>query len=154
MANPESSLQALLDERDIRDLVARYSDAVSRSDEAAWAATWTDDGVWDVGIAQASGREAVVETWRKLMGGFRFVTQLPQHGRVEIDGDAATGRWHYLEIGWPPEGAGTLTIGHYVDDYRRGADGWRFARRVFRVMYMGPADLSGKVFGHPEAPLD
>jgi ketosteroid isomerase-like protein len=153
MSIDDPVLQELGDEREIRNLVARYSDAVSRHDEASWAATWTEDAVWDVGIAKASGREACVKTWNQLMGQFRFVTQLPQYGTVELAGDQATGTWHYLEIGWPAEGPGMLTIGHYRDRYTRSAEGWRFAERVFRIMYMGPADLSAAPIGHPDAPL-
>ncbi len=150
MSIDEKAIQDLIDERDIRKLVARYSDAVTRNDADAWIATWTDDGVWDVGIAKAAGRDAVLTTWQKLMGHFRFVTQLPQSGVIEIDGDVAAGTWHYLEIGWPSEGPGTLTIGHYVDGYARTAEGWRFSERIFRILYMGPGDLSGSPVGSPK----
>jgi ketosteroid isomerase-like protein len=150
----ETALQQMLDERAIRRLVARYSDAVSRRDEADWAATWSDEAVWDVGIAKATGREAIVETWKRLMGSFRFVSQLPQSGLVEVTGDEATGVWHFLELGWPAEGPGTVTLGHYRDVYERSPTGaWRFRSRVFRIVYMGPGDLSGHVLGHPDAPL-
>lgn len=147
------ALRLLSDERAIRRLVARYSDAVSRRDEATWASTWTEDATWDVGMMKAEGREAVVETWRQLMGQFRFVTQLPQSGILDVDGDRATGTWHFIEIGWPAEGAGTLTLGHYRDVYRREGGDWLFETRTFRIVYMGSGDLSGHLIGHPDAPL-
>ena len=147
MSIDAKAVQDLIDEREIRDLVARYSDAVTRNDAESWAATWAEDARWDVGIAKAAGRDAIVATWKQLMGHFRFVAQLPQTGVIELDGDRATGSWHYLEIGWPAEGPGSLTIGHYVDGYVRSTQGWRFETRVFRILYMGPADLSGSPVG-------
>lgn len=138
------ALRDLIDERAIRRLVARYSDAVASRDEATWSATWTDDAVWDMGLAKAEGRAEVVRTWKRLMGGFRLVSQLPQYGSVEVDGDRASGRWQIVELGWPASGPGSLLLGRYDDVYRRTAEGWRFQRRVLRVLYLGPPDLSGE----------
>ena len=139
------------DEAEIRRLVAVYADAVGSRDEATWAATWTEDGVWDLGgLARAEGRDTVVETWKRLMGAFRFVTQQPQYGVLEIAGDTATGVWHINEYGWPRSGPGSLTLGLYRDAYRREAGRWRFAERRFAVLYSGAPDLSGEPGGYPE----
>ncbi len=153
MSNEAAQIQALKDELAIRNLVARYSDAVGRRNEDAWAATWTEDGVWNVGFVKASGRANVVKAWSGLMDHFRFVTQMPQSGFVEIDGDEARGTWHMMELGWPGQGDPTCTFGIYEDRYRRTDQGWRFATRDFHILYMGAADLRGRLFGHPSAPL-
>ena len=153
MSHEAAQIQALPDELAIRNLVARYSDAVGRRDEQAWAATWTDDGVWNVGFVKASGRSDVVKTWSTLMEHFRFVTQMPQSGAIQLEGDEADGTWHVMELGWPGQGDPTCTFGIYEDRYRRTGDGWCFAQRNFHVLYMGAADLKGQLFGHPSAPL-
>jgi hypothetical protein len=65
--------------------------------------------------------------------------------------DTATGRWYVTEWGVTGDGPGMLTLGVYHDDYVRepAADAsaeatcWRFARRKFAPLYMGPPDLSG-----------
>jgi ketosteroid isomerase-like protein len=132
------------DELAIRNLVARYADAVARRDEAAWSATWTDDGEWHVMGQSNKGREAVVKTWNQLMGGLEFVIQLASTGLVELDGDRATGRWYITEHGRFPGGAALLNLGVYHDEYRYTEQGWRFARRRFDPLYMGPPDLSAE----------
>ncbi len=147
MSNAEPGIQELRDELAIHELVARYSDAVRRRDEKAWADTWTEDGVWNVGPTHAKGRESVVKTWSGLMDLFRFVIQMPQSGIVELDGDNARGTWQVMELGWPREGDASCTLGVYDDRYCRTDAGWRFAERTFRFVYMGPPDLSGSLIG-------
>jgi len=153
MSSDESGIRVLQDELAIRDLVARYSDAVGRRDEQAWADTWASDAVWSVGPTRASGREAIVKTWSGLMALFRFVTQMPQSGFIEFEGENARGTWHVLELGWPQAGEATCTLGVYDDRYCLTPEGWRFAERTFHIVYMGPPDLSGLLIGHPSAPL-
>ena len=145
--------QELRDELEIRNLVARYSDAVGRRDEKTWGATWATDGVWKVGPITATGRGEIVATWTRLMDTFRFVTQHPTSGVVEISGGDATGRWQVLELGWPASGDPTSTIGVYEDRYHRTDEGWRFASRAFHIVYMGAPDLTGHLLGDPSAPV-
>lgn len=153
MSADEIDLQVVRDELAIRALVARYCDAVARRDEAAWTATWTDDGIWNVGPHHPKGHADLVKTWSGLMDLFRFVIQMPHAAVIEIDGGHATGTWQVTELGWPVQGPASCTLGIYKDRYRRVADGWRFASRDFHFMYMGPPDLSGGLIGHPDAPL-
>ena len=138
------------DELAIRSLVTRYSDAVARRDEADWAATWAADGEWRVLGRSVQGREEVTALWSKLMGGLSFVLQLPNAGLIELDGDRAKGRWYITEHGKLEDGTALLTLGVYHDEYTRGADGWRFRRRRFDVLHMGPPDLTGQIVPFPE----
>ena len=60
-----------------------------------------------------------------------------------VDGaDEATGRCYYtvLQGGEPGAPIAPILAGQYVDRYRRGPDGWRFADREFHVALTG--DLS------------
>ena len=153
MSEEKAGIQELRDELAIRDLVARYSEAVDRRDEKASAETWAEDGIWNVGPSHATGREAVVKTWSGLMELFRFVTQMPQSGFIELDGNHARGTWQVMELGGPHQGDPSCTLGVYDDRYRRTDAGWRFAERSFHFVYMGPPDLSGRLIGHPSSPL-
>ena len=132
---------ALADELEIRSLVARYADAVNTRDEAAWAATWAADGVWELMGRAFEGRDAVVATWRGAMSTFEFVFQQVHSGFVELDGDAATGRWAMTELGRTAAGEPTLLLARYADEYVRGSEGWRFARRALSVVYHGAPTL-------------
>ncbi len=132
------------DERAIRNLVARYCHAIAERDDAAWGATWAEDGEWLVLGARVRGREAVLAHYRKLVAPVRWVVQFAHDGIVEVKGDLATGRWQILEFLQWQDGRGGQNVGRYRDQYVRGADGeWRFAQRRLRVTYVGAPDLSG-----------
>ena len=65
--SPAQTTNSLTDENQIRDLVARYADAVTRRDEKAWAETWTEDGEWQVMGRTASGRRRGASAWNITM---------------------------------------------------------------------------------------
>jgi hypothetical protein len=136
------------DELEIRNLVARYSDAVNRRDSGDWGATWAKQGEWHLMGNATQGRETIVAHWENLMTNFPFVMQLVHSGAVEVQGDTGTGRWYLTEINRTDNGAGSA-IGVYHDRYLREDGVWTFARRRFDVLYMGPPDLSGQLLPFP-----
>jgi len=133
----------IADELEIRNLVARYADAVSRRDHERWAATWAKQGSWSLMGMTAQGREDVAALFAKLTSGFAFVVQHVPSGYVEFDGEAASGKWQISEHG-QLGGNPLLTLGLYEDDYVREDGAWLFASRRFQPVYSGPPDLSGK----------
>jgi hypothetical protein len=129
------------DELAVRNLVARYSDAVCRRDPAAWASTWAADCTWDLGGGRVvRGRQAALELWTSALGKYPWVAQLAPTGTVEITGGTGRGSWWVLELNHLQDGAGTLHLGHYDDEYRRTDEGWQFAFRRFTMVYRGPLD--------------
>ena len=134
----------------IRNLVARYSDAVARRNEADWGATWAPDGEWHIMGKARRGREDVVKFWLQLMETVPFVVQVPSFGTVSIDGDRATGRFYVTEYGKTVDERQTLTLGVYHDQYKTVDGEWMFARRRFDVLYMGPPDLTGMIIPFPD----
>jgi uncharacterized protein (TIGR02246 family) len=131
------------DERAIRRLVARYCHAIAERDDAAWAATWAEDGEWLVLGAAIRSRVAILEHYRKLVSRARWVVQLATDGIVDVDGDTAQGRWQVLEFLQWSNSTGGQNVARYRDRYVRGADGeWRFARRQLLVTYIGGPDLT------------
>lgn len=133
----------IADELEIRNLVARYADAVSRRDTDLWAATWADGGAWNVMGMSAEGREDVAALFSKLVGGFAFVVQHAASGYVEFQDEGASGKWQITEYG-QLGGTPLLTVGLYDDTYVREGGAWLFAERSFQPIYSGPPDLSGK----------
>ena len=87
-------MSASTDELAIRQLAARYIDAVNRRDEGDWSATWSRDASWNLMGMQVSGREAIVAMWKGAMGTFRWVVMMLGSGTIELDGDTASGRWY------------------------------------------------------------
>lgn len=156
-------------ERSIRDLVARYSDAVNRRDEPAWRATWATSSEWHLLGATKTGRDDIVAHWLDLMATLPFVLQFPVFGLVDFPDapdapdephdvrstasiTSATGRWYVQEVSQRPERAG-LSFGVYHDHYVVEDGRWRFARRRFDSLYRGLPDLSGPVFSFPSDAL-
>ncbi len=141
------------DDMAIRDLVYRYADAVCRRDEAAWADTWADDGLWCLpGAPAARGKEAIVALWVGAMAGFPFVAQIVNYGTLQIDGDRASGRWYLTEDIKFADGGGMHNISTYQDKYVKTADGWKFSERHYAILYNdeGKGDMSGTSNPYPE----
>ncbi len=136
MSNPE-------DELALRDLQARYIDAVNRYNETDWAATWSDSASWNLLGMEVEGKAAIVQLWQGAMGSFDFALMMLNSGTVQVDGDTATGRWYVTEHIKPKEGEPNITLGVYDDRYVKENGQWLFAHRHYNVMYQGAADYSG-----------
>lgn len=136
------------DRRAIDDLTHAYADAVCRNDHEAWIATWTDDGVWNIGRGEVVGRPAIAEAFATAMDLFDSVLQLAGSGTATVDGDSGTGRRYMQEVARTASGRTILYHGYYDDTYARTDTGWRFAERRLIWLYQGPPDVSG-TFGPP-----
>jgi ketosteroid isomerase-like protein len=139
MGDPTSV--ATEDELAIRNLLARYGDAVCRRDASAWIATWAPDCTWDLGRGRVTrGREATLALWRESIAKYPWVAQLPASGVVELIDGQVRGTWYVLELNRLPDGSGVMHLGHYRDSYVRTEDGWRFGTRRFHLVYRGGMD--------------
>ena len=110
---------------------------------------WAEDGEWEVLGQTSRGREAVTSRLRELVGGLEFVVQIASGGIVEVRGDRATGYWQITEHGRFVGGNPLLTLGVYRDHYVRVEGEWRFSRRGFHGIYVGPPDMSAKATPPP-----
>lgn len=139
--------EELAEQHAIRDLVARYNDAVHRYDEQAWAATWAEDAVWEVGGRRIEGRDNVVEAWLAAMARYDFVALLMHSGHVDIDGDHASGRWYLTEYVHAPDGGFTHMISCYHDTYVKRGGEWQIQSRVYDIAYAGNPPMEGSLKG-------
>lgn len=131
------------DEIDLRNLMARYIDAVNRRDGEAWAATWAEDASWDLLGTEVVGRANIVGLWQQMMGGFEFALMMPSSCLLEIDGDQASGHWYLQEYTRDLEGNSGTVLSRYLDTYSRIDGQWLYQSRRYSFIYHGPADLSG-----------
>ena len=138
------------DEAAVRELVARYADAVNRRSAEDWSGTWATDAEWNLAGQAVVGRDEIVSLWSQLMSGFSWLVQLVYTGTVNVDGDRATARWYLSELSLRKDGSRGLVIGVYHDECRRSDGEWRFAKRRFDVLYTGPPDLSGQALPFPK----
>ena len=114
------------DELALRELVARYADAVCRRDAAAWGATWAADGEWQIMGQTVQGRDEIVALWERLMGGIPQVIQIPHEGLIEIEGDRASLRWYVTEQGKLADGSALVMSGVYLDECVKEDEVWLF----------------------------
>lgn len=128
----------------IQDLVSRYCDALVRDDEAAWAATWAEDAVWDLAGLVVEGREQVVNLWRQATLPFSCIVQLASNPiiRVHDDGTTAHGRWTIIEHLAASDGSSPMqSVGIYDDHYKVVGGEWLFAKRRFQLLLTGAHGL-------------
>jgi hypothetical protein len=132
------------DRAQIEDLQARYMFALDGGDIDTYIATFTQDGVLDIGDGEVRGREAI----HKLIGGMGNRNEAPADkkspklrpatGRhnitniiLKIDGDKATGRAYWFHYGNNnPKRTATLdSYGHYEDEMVKLNGNWLFSKR-------------------------
>lgn len=133
----------LEDEMALRNLMARYVDAVHRSDATAWGATWADDARWNLMGTDVNGRANIVALWQQIMTGFEFALMLPSSCLFSIDGDTASGHWYLQEHTRDKDGNGSSIVSRYLDSYSRRNGQWLYQSRHCSFIYHGTPDLSG-----------
>jgi uncharacterized protein (TIGR02246 family) len=119
----------------LRQLIARYCDAVWRKDASAFGSCWTTDASWVLGKS-IDGREAIQAAFGKLLGGYTYLVQTAPNAVFEIDETAGvgTGRVTIQEtFESKKDGPGTLT-GVYHDRYQRVGATWLFAERRIEII--------------------
>jgi ketosteroid isomerase-like protein len=140
-----TDLQAVADRVEIDALRAEFTDAAMMRDRPRMAALFTIDGVLRMPNVpvEFTGRDEIREGGEKLQAQWDFFVQTTHPGSVELDGDVATGRAYMHEVVRLLDGRQGQNFAVYHDRYRRTADGWRFAERVYEVRYLDPTPLAG-----------
>lgn len=137
-------------EGEIRQLHARFVDAVWRKDAAAFAALFTRDGEWKIAGLHIRGQDEIEATFARLLGACERVTMIVGTPLLEVDGDKASARVPATEFAKMMDGSSAMTLGIYYDRYVREAGSWRFGWRHFALQYRGPADLSAAFVDCPD----
>jgi uncharacterized protein (TIGR02246 family) len=147
-----TKIDSSADQLEIRNLTARFTDAVNRRDADALAALFTEDGEWHVpGVPVAQGREAISGRLAGLLTNFERLIQLTHSGHVDVTDDRATSVWYVTETAKDAAENSFEFTGVYTDSLVRSTDGWRFQLRSFDFLYRAKASLDGKWYPHPRA---
>ena len=126
----------------IEDLQARYMFALDFKDVDKYLATFTEDGVLDIGTGEIKGHEAI----RKIISGMPSGQAAPEEdpklqsatGRhnitnivIKVDGDKASGvaYWFHYGNNNPKRTATFDSYGHYVDEMAKVNGKWLFTKR-------------------------
>ncbi len=139
------------DEHRIRDLVARFDDAVNRRDVPEFEALWAEDARWEIGAPMAmkvEGREAIVAMWARMIEDVEWLFRGSFVGVLEIDGDTAKGRWPCIETGTFRKTPNAPARGYdnrafYQDHYIRIDGRWLFKSRSYVYLWLSNDSLPG-----------
>ncbi|MGY0021911.1 LUD domain-containing protein [Streptomyces sp. cg35] len=137
--------QAVADRVEIEALRGEFTDAAMMRDRPRLASLFTPDGVLrmpDIPVEQI-GREEIRAGGERLQSQWDFFVQTTHPGSIVLDGDTATGRAYIHELARTLDGRQGLNYAVYHDRYRRTAEGWRFAERVYEVRYLDTSPLAG-----------
>jgi len=140
-------LQALSDRIAIRDVIDRYSDAVTRRDWPTVGATFHDDAVWSVGGSfnlEYRSRENIESGLRAGVSALEFLVQMTHSVVIELDGRRATARTLVNEMGRnAAQKTGLFLLGFYEDVLSQREGRWAFDARRFEPIYVDTAWLGG-----------
>jgi hypothetical protein len=134
----------------IRQLHARYIDAVWRQDVDAFANCFAEYGEWKIAGLHMRGRAEIAGTIARLLGACERVLMTLGLPVLEVGRGTATGRIQCLEFAKLRDGSSAMTIGIYYDRYVEEGGHWRFQWRHWALHYRGPTDLSAQFIEGPD----
>jgi ketosteroid isomerase-like protein len=140
----------LVAESAIRQLHARYTDAVWRKDYDAFGDCFTEDAEWRISGMVLRGRVEIVDTIEQLMSRFRRVLVTLRTPILEVGNGRASGRTYLTEQSVSSDGRAYGPIGIYYEHFVDQGDRWRFSWRLFQTHYTGSPDMSGTLFDNPD----
>lgn len=139
----EEQVQWLVDRARISDLLVEFARALDERDWDAYAATYVEDGILEIGDAvRMEGRDTIraATASERGVGGYAGTWHGSSNHAIDVDGDTATTR-SYLH-GVHLLGGSTFHhadgAGWYDCTLRRTEAGWRFTRvRIHEVWHAG-----------------
>lgn len=137
-------------ESGIRQLHARFVDAVWRKDAEAFAGCFTEDGEWKIAAMQMRGRSEIQSTFSQLLSTSERALMIPGIPLLEVGQGTAIGRIHFTELAKLTDGSSAMRIAVYYDRYLEQDGQWLFQWRHLGLHYAGPTDLSAALVECPD----
>ena len=137
-------------EAGVRQLHARYADAVWRKDYAAFADCFAENAEWRIAGVVLRGRAPIQAALEAMMGDFERVLISFRNPVLEVGQGVAAGRTYVTEDRAFRNAPPSSTIGLYYERFVDQGDRWRFSWRLFQLHYVGPPDMSGRFFDQPD----
>ena len=147
----EITTEFLTAETAVRQLHARYADAVWRKDYAAFGNCFASDCQWITSSMVMKGRSGIVETVRGLQTKLKSILLTIRTPIVELEKDGSvSSRTYFSEQGFLTDGGGYLAIATYFERFTHEEGRLRFKWRLSQAHYSGPPDLTGSVKDNPD----
>jgi len=138
----------------IRELIARFADAVTRKDPDTFGTLWAKNGEWIIGEPMSLsvvGVDKIQATFSLIVCKWEFFAQFASSTLIEIRGKHAKARSTCQEFGINSRTGETYhNVALYFDDLILTREGWRFLKREYRYLWLDDRPLSGKTFAVPE----
>lgn len=135
----------------IRQLHARYVDAVWRKDIESFADCFTEDCEWRIAGMVLTGRDTIKESMAQFFTGFRRILLTMRTPSLSLDGPGlASARTYFTENSVMADGTPLAAIGSYYERFVDEGDRWRFSWRVFRTEYAASPDFTGPFYDNPD----
>ncbi len=140
-----TSLEQLLDEAEIKQLILTFGESLDRRDWEAYANTFTEDGVFEIMGQRRTGRAAIAAGPARDLTVFARTQHFSSNHRVQLAGDTATASHylyavHVLDAERPDEHADVG--GQYRCQCVRTAEGWRFRSVELEIWWTGGSKFS------------
>jgi ketosteroid isomerase-like protein len=118
---------------EIVNLSHAYNQAVDRHDPKSWTDTFTEDGELSSPFGNPQGTDALHEWISGVTASLSGTRHCSVNEVVAGNGNTATMSSYYFVVGTTDAPPTIGATGAYDDELKRGADGWRFRRRVHTV---------------------
>lgn len=134
----------------IRQLHARYIDAVWRRDADAFVDCFAEQAEWKIAGRHLRGRGEIRAAFEAFMQPSERVLMSLGTPVLEVGAGVAVGRTPATELIKRRDGGVARTVGVYHERFVETGDGWRFAWRHWSYHYYGPPDFSADFFDSPD----
>lgn len=126
----------------IRELKHEYCYRLDDRDWEGVVELFTADATLDYGgLGTYEDRDGVREFAEGFVAEHLDATAHAVHnGVVDVDGDAASGRWYVTSLITLADGTSGFRMGEYEERYRREDDGWRIESLRLRFAYSADYD--------------
>lgn len=135
--NVDERLTRLEHREAIKELRATYCYRIDARDWDGYADLFTEDAHLSFGpVGEFDGREEVREFAEHVVGAEHpFLSHMIHNPVIDVDGDAATGRWYFEVPCTFSDGTAGWIQGQYRDEYAYDGTDWRFSSVVADFNY-------------------
>jgi ketosteroid isomerase-like protein len=137
-------------EAGIRQLHARYADAVFRKDFSSFADCFTEDAEWRLGAYVLRGRQEAVTFLQERIANSHWVLMTFRSPILDVGQGMATGRTYVTELNAYKNAPPSHTVATYYERFAEQNGVWRRAWAFFQLHYMGKEDMSGEFFAQKD----
>ena len=134
----------------VRQLHARYVDALWRKDPESFGELFADDAEWKISGMHLRGRTEIRETFAKYMRHIERTFMMFGTPMIEFVDGVLASRTYVTENNKFASGQTASTIGVYYERFSEEGNRWRFKWRHWNLYYIGPPDFTAPLYSCKE----